>query len=241
MILHALNSYYERMLSTPDSGMPAFGTSIENISFALVVGEDGSLRGVEPLYEQDGKRPRPRKIPVPAAVTRTSGIKANFLWDKASYVFGADGDGPTDANLQRFDAFKEFLQEVGKDLEDPGFRAVRQFFQTWDCMRSQEVIARYQPWEEVCGANLVFRLDGVSGYIHDRPPVQRAWLSYGQRATDAPLIQCLISGERDAPLARVHTPIKGVRGGQTSGGYICLLYTSPSPRDRTRSRMPSSA
>ena len=28
-----------------------------------------------------------------------------------------------------------------------------------------------------------------------------------------------------------------------SGGYqiICLLYTSPSPRDRTRSRMPSSA
>ena len=27
---------------------------------------------------------------------------------------------------------------------------------------------------------------------------------------------------------------------QPRGGY-CLLYTSPSPRDRTRSRMPSSA
>ena len=27
----------------------------------------------------------------------------------------------------------------------------------------------------------------------------------------------------------------------TETGYICLLYTSPSPRDRTRSRMPSSA
>ena len=25
------------------------------------------------------------------------------------------------------------------------------------------------------------------------------------------------------------------------GNYSCLLYTSPSPRDRTRSRMPSSA
>ena len=25
------------------------------------------------------------------------------------------------------------------------------------------------------------------------------------------------------------------------GKYLCLLYTSPSPRDRTRSRMPSSA
>ena len=26
-----------------------------------------------------------------------------------------------------------------------------------------------------------------------------------------------------------------------TGDYICLLYTTPSPRDRTRSRMPSSA
>ena len=26
-----------------------------------------------------------------------------------------------------------------------------------------------------------------------------------------------------------------------TSGYHCLLYTSPSPRDRTRSRMPSSA
>jgi len=28
---------------------------------------------------------------------------------------------------------------------------------------------------------------------------------------------------------------------QTRTGEVCLLYTSPSPRDRTRSRMPSSA
>ena len=28
---------------------------------------------------------------------------------------------------------------------------------------------------------------------------------------------------------------------QVNEGIICLLYTSPSPRDRTRSRMPSSA
>ena len=30
-------------------------------------------------------------------------------------------------------------------------------------------------------------------------------------------------------------------GGPTPDNYSCLLYTSPSPRDRTRSRMPSSA
>ena len=35
---------------------------------------------------------------------------------------------------------------------------------------------------------------------------------------------------------------KGARFSDVDGNtYICLLYTSPSPRDRTRSRMPSSA
>ena len=33
----------------------------------------------------------------------------------------------------------------------------------------------------------------------------------------------------------------GPRGGKVSKMNVCLLYTSPSPRDRTRSRMPSSA
>ena len=28
---------------------------------------------------------------------------------------------------------------------------------------------------------------------------------------------------------------------EAAGAWTCLLYTSPSPRDRTRSRMPSSA
>ena len=35
------------------------------------------------------------------------------------------------------------------------------------------------------------------------------------------------------------TAARGIAIGD--GAYVCLLYTSPSPRDRTRSRMPSSA
>ncbi|MDX9787102.1 MAG: type I-C CRISPR-associated protein Cas8c/Csd1 [Desulfobacterales bacterium] len=226
MILHALNGYYERMLNDPDSGMPPFGTSIENISFSLVLSEDGGLRGVEDLREQAGNILRPRKMPVPAAVTRTSGVKANFLWDKASYVFGADGDGPTEQNRQRFKAFSDFLGSVGQGLEDPGFTAVRRFLGRWECEQSEEIIARYQPWEDVCNANLVFRLDGIRGFIHDRRPVQREWLKYNQNNNDTTLVQCLITGEKDVPLARVHTPIKGVRGGQTSGGYIVSFNAS---------------
>ena len=39
-------------------------------------------------------------------------------------------------------------------------------------------------------------------------------------------------------LIRVNMPVLTE---ETRQQYICLLYTSPSPRDRTRSRMPSSA
>ena len=39
----------------------------------------------------------------------------------------------------------------------------------------------------------------------------------------------------------VHTVAKNAVDKGLQYAYSCLLYTSPSPRDRTRSRMPSSA
>ncbi len=226
MILQALNSYYERLGADPESGMPPFGTSMENVSFALVLSAVGTLLAVEDLREQQGRKLSPQKLPVPAAVTRTSGIKANFIWDKAAYVFGSDADGPTEKNTQRFEAFKDLLRIVGEGIDDQGFAAVLSFVQSWDSSWTETIIGQYQPWEDVFNANLVFRLDGVPGFIHNRMPIQTAWQSYSRQASDAPSIQCLINGEKDVPQARVHTPIKGVRGGQTSGGYIVSFNAS---------------
>ena len=49
--------------------------------------------------------------------------------------------------------------------------------------------------------------------------------------------------DRTAPIVVVSSPASGSTTGTTFTitGTTCLLYTSPSPRDRTRSRMPSSA
>ena len=48
-----------------------------------------------------------------------------------------------------------------------------------------------------------------------------------------------LDGTLDIVAARGEFP-PGMRKADTMNGH-CLLYTSPSPRDRTRSRMPSSA
>ena len=50
----------------------------------------------------------------------------------------------------------------------------------------------------------------------------------------------LIASENFTSL-QVMQAMGGVMTNKYAEGYPCLLYTSPSPRDRTRSRMPSSA
>lgn len=225
MILQALHGYYERMSADPDSGMPPYGTSMENISFALVLDGEGRLRGIEDLREVEGKKLRPRKMAVPAAVTRTFGVKANFCWDKPAYVLGNDKNG-ADENAQRFAAFKELLCSVCEDLDDTGFLAISRFLDSWNPEQAEHSVAAFQSWDDVAAGNLVFRLDGTKGFIHNRLPIQKAWLAHCARFDDAPRVQCLITGDQGVVQARVHTPIKGVAGGQTSGGYIVSFNAS---------------
>ena len=42
-------------------------------------------------------------------------------------------------------------------------------------------------------------------------------------------------------LGKQWAAVRGLHNAGVNFVYTCLLYTSPSPRDRTRSRMPSSA
>ena len=54
-----------------------------------------------------------------------------------------------------------------------------------------------------------------------------------------------VETQRHSPVAKEASPAKDVSPvvatAKADAKKICLLYTSPSPRDRTRSRMPSSA
>ena len=75
----------------------------------------------------------------------------------------------------------------------------------------------------------------------------RDWRAAGKRALLATVVRTWGSSPR--PVGSIMALCEdGAVVGSVSGGcieddliYRCLLYTSPSPRDRTRSRMPSSA
>ena len=63
-----------------------------------------------------------------------------------------------------------------------------------------------------------------------------------QLADALPEPEDLLESTDDAPVIRlINAMLSEAVRKQASDIHICLLYTSPSPRDRTRSRMPSSA
>lgn len=216
MILQALTQYYERMVADPKSSIARPGFSKENISFGLVISKDGQLLDIEDLREQDGNRLRPRKLVVPAAEKKANGIKSNFLWDNTSYVLGTDDKNNHDRTQKCHEAFISRVKEVCGKCEDGAVTAVMHFLSG----NNFEAIKAREDWPEICGSNLVFRLDGEKEFVHERSTVRNAWTDFlSQKAADS-CGQCLISGARKQNIARLHPSIKGVRGAQSSGASI---------------------
>jgi CRISPR-associated protein Csd1 len=216
MILQALNEYYQRLAEDEDSGIPLRGFSRQPVPFALEIGPDGALKQVADLRVQSGKRLVPRQLVVPAALKRSVGIAANFLWDNTGYVLGADEKDRPDRAAKTFEAFRNEVRSVAAGVEDEGLAAVLAFLDAW----SPERTADLENWQELAGQNVAFRLSGEAQFVHDRPKVREAWLRhYFAKASDTKG-QCLITGEADVPIARLHADIKGVRGAQTKGASL---------------------
>lgn len=214
MILQALNSYYQRLLARGEEGLSPFGYSPEKISYEILLAPDGRVVDVNDIRDTSGKKPMPRMMNVPQPEKRTMGVKANFLWDKTSYVLGAS------ATSKRADkehkAFKTLHQESLAGANDAGLKALLAFLAAWTPERF--VAAPFK--EEMLDANFVFRLDGETTYLHERPAAHaiRGSLLAAQEE-NAPTGMCLVTGEQ-ATLARLHASIKGVTGSQTNGASI---------------------
>ncbi|MCB1634855.1 MAG: type I-C CRISPR-associated protein Cas8c/Csd1 [Xanthomonadales bacterium] len=224
MILQALVRYYQRLLDRQTDGISSYGYSPEKISFEILLAHDGSVMQVNDVRDQSGKKPSPRLLDVPQPEKRTAGIKANFLWDKTSYVLGFSATSKRVE--QEHEAFKRFHANALAGTTDPGLRALLSFLANWDPdnLRSQDEFTRHG--DALIDANVVFRIDGEQQYLHQRPAARevRAQLLSGNAtdaSTDAPKASeiCLVSGER-AEIARLHPAIKGVTGAQSSGAAL---------------------
>jgi len=220
MILQALYQYYQRLLGDPQSGVSRPGYSKAKVSFALVLGPEGQLLNVIDLRDERKGRPVPRQMDVPEQVVRSSGIAANFLCDNSGYVLGMDAKGKPERTAATFDAFRKTHERVVGDATDPGLLALSRFLKAWDPKQAGEHPPLQSRLEDILkGGNLVFRLDGDSCYVHERPAARQAWENYKRGASADITAQCLVTGERTG-IARTHSKIKGVSGASTSGASL---------------------
>lgn len=209
-ILQSLVRYYDRL---PDVAKP--GWSYEKFGWCIVLDAGGKPVDVENLHDTlSGKKPKVTLHAVPAALKRTVAIAPNFLWDKTAYVLGRTA-GTSKRTAEEHAAFVAMHRERLAGSDDPGLLALRRFLDTW---QPDQFEALPHGGPDMLDANVMFRLEGERGYIHERPAA-RALFEAKEPAGAQPGQFCLITGEQ-GPVARLHPTIKGVDGAQSSGAAL---------------------
>ena len=229
MILQALNAYYQRKQADPDprNRLPALGLEDKEIPFIIEIDPEGRPIGITDTRSIQGKRRVAQRFLVPQGEKKTSGVRANLLWDNAEYVLGIPDkkkleskgtgkEGEYHARLKEMqDAFRTRIATLGPTaLDDPGLQAVLAFLEEPD-LAPLEAFADWQEIQESAPL-MTFRLHGDIELVCQRPAVVAAALGGPSDRSDG---TCLVSGE-GAMIERLHIAIKGVWGAQTSGANI---------------------
>ena len=227
MILQALTRYYEDLLAQGKIDAPGWAPA--KISFALYLDENGGLTQVVPTMEDvtKGKKTvqQPQSMALPAAVKRTVGIAANFLWDNSSYLFGIDQKGKPERSRNCFAAAAKLHHAVLDGVDSPVAHSILAFFDNWKPENAAEHPALAGQLDEVIsGGNLLFRAAGI--YPQEDAAIREAWQRYRESGgTDAVRMQCLVTGREDE-ITAVHPSVKGVRDAQSSGAAL-VSFNAP--------------
>ena len=179
MIFQSLISLYERLDQTNE--MPSYGFSVEDIGFVITIDTAGNMIGEpEDLRIKIGAQKykfRTSEVPYSNAVNARSSNASttpNFILDNANYIFGMSGNTDKKAHHE---SFKRLITEVCGVSKDKGITAVKMFLQKWDPVDSVDL----RDWKDICGAHgkwVAFRLQGDTGFIHERPEVRELWVKF---------------------------------------------------------------
>lgn len=221
-ILQSLVALYDRLDRRSEAPKPGYAPV--RIAFVLEIDADGAALGLIDIRDHGGRKPVAPALFMPA-VSRTSGIKPAFLWDKTAYVFGVVGledesggsaklvAGQGKRTLEEHEVFRREHIQVLHDATDPGLTALRCFLDHW----------RPEHWKDrnftsdALDANIAFRLRGDDQRVDEREAARE--LVAGRAIASSSEATCLITGEI-GPFAPLQPQFKGVTGAQSSGAPI---------------------
>lgn len=178
------------------------------VPWIIELDSQGYLMGFVPT-SGGGSRDRGRRMIVPHPGTRSSGIKANLLADKAEYVLGLDKDAKTAA---RHLAFKQLVQECASATGDPSVKAVHNFLERFELDKTKI------PEELTPDQWATFRVDGHLSV--ESETVRAFWARHcalSNSSEEQQQTNCIVCNALCSPVKRHPVRIKGILGGQTSG------------------------
>jgi CRISPR-associated protein Csd1 len=219
MILQELVQYYDRKALDPDPAqrLPSRGLEDKEIPFIIELTDDGRVNQLRDTRSLDGKKLRAQSFLVPLGEKKTSGVKANLLWDSAAYVIGVARERKGKADVTPPQAYRSRIEALPDAVKaDAGIRAVLAALDRddWSVLRANPL------WQEIEETNpvMTFQIAGERELVCQRPAVVEAATSTSS-TDDAPMGLCLVDG-RTLPIQRLHASIKGVWGAQSSGANI---------------------
>lgn len=233
MILSALVHLYEELCK--QGKIQAEGWGIAKVTHRILLDKEGHLCGIISARKKVQRGKTEREVPcemcVPLPVTRSSGVKANFLCDNSSYFLAVDAKGKVQRTIQCFEAAKELHHQVLEHCHSPVAKAILHFFDTWGSDKAGKDSSIQENLEDIiAGRNFVFQVDGVDA-IEDEE-IKRSWENFqgtSQADKDSTSLtgQCLITGAENQKIALLHPKIKGVHGAKTMDRNL-VSFNEPS-------------
>lgn len=232
MILSALVHLYEELCK--QGKIQAEGWGIAKVTHRILLDKEGHLCGIISARKKVQKGKKEIEVPsemcVPLPVTRSSGVKANFLCDNSSYFLAVDAKGKVQRTIQCFEAAKELHHQVLAHCHSPVAKAILHFFDTWGFDKAEKDSLIQENLEDIiAGSNFVFQVDGVDAIEDEK--IKRSWEIFqgtSQADEDSTSLsgQCLITGVENQKIALLHPKIKGVLGAQTAGANL-VSFNAP--------------
>lgn len=217
MILQALVAYYNKLAARGEISKPGWAKA--KISWAIELGDDGSVLGILPLKVEspDGKKQIPREILLPAPVKKTSGERSNFLWENAEYLLGVQTKEDGGKTAKRFVTAKELHDSLLADVHTPVAEAIKAYFAACDPAAIASMLPDGCMDELRKGANLTFLYQ--NRFPGEFPELCAAWdAHYGGEKIGEPFVD-VVTGEVVVPEA-THPSIKNVQDAQPSGAAL---------------------
>ena len=239
MLINALNDYYDFLVKAGKAAKP--GTSPQKITHRIMLRNDGTVSRIIDARQQGepDKKGKRRLEPIDAVLperTQKPGIDANIIEHRPLYIFGLNYDKSTgtfspedrtDKAKKSHECLVKTNLEYTEGMTSDIVTAYRNFLKSWVPENEMENTELIKIAKDYPSAYFIFCLDGHPEItLHDENGEIMQKVAQNADAGDEQIDGvCAVTG-KPAEIAKLHDKIKGIKGGQASGGLIVSFNDS---------------